>query len=232
MKLFMTWVMSAGLVVAAAAVNAQGAAPYGGARHIVGDPYGAVPDGAPVPGYGPMLLPPQEVYIVLRENGFSPLGTPQRRGMVYTIAVIGYGGDNGRLVIDARNGRIIQFMPAYRTGGNFEGDSAINYGPMGPGPMPPPSQVRGPPRPPLSIPRVANHTPPVPRPSPLAARPAAEATTPAAEAAKPAAEPAAQSAAVQAKPADAPAVTTGSVPAKPVPQIAPTREMPKVQGLD
>ena len=60
----------------------------------------------------PVLLPSTEVYAVLRENGFSPLGIPRLRGTVYTIAVIDRRGDDGRLVIDARDGRIIRFMPA------------------------------------------------------------------------------------------------------------------------
>ena len=53
---------------------------------------------------------------LLRESGFSPLGIPHQRGFVYTIAVIDRGGEDGRLVIDARNGRIIRFVPAYRHG--------------------------------------------------------------------------------------------------------------------
>ena len=69
---------------------------------------------------GPTLLPPQEVYTVVRDSGFSPLGIPQLRGLVYTISVIDRGGDDGRLVIDARTGRIIRFMPAYRMGDNSE----------------------------------------------------------------------------------------------------------------
>jgi hypothetical protein len=57
-------------------------------------------------------------------------------------------------------------------------------------------------------------------------------------AAKPAPEPAQQSAAVQGKPADAaqtvpPATAPAAVEAKPAtPQIQPTQEMPKAQGLD
>ncbi len=39
------------------------------------------------------LLPPQEVYTVVRESGFSPLGMPRQRGFVYTIAVIDRGGE-------------------------------------------------------------------------------------------------------------------------------------------
>ncbi len=97
-------------------------------------PYGGAPP-APPPGYnygaygagpGPALLPPQEVYAVLRDNGFSPLGVPHQRGFVYTIAVIDRSGEDGRLVIDARNGRIIRFVPAWGQGpyqGPYQGPS-------------------------------------------------------------------------------------------------------------
>ena len=65
------------------------------------------------------LLPPTEVYAILRENGFSPLGIPRQRGLFYMISVIDRRGDDGRLVIDARTGRIVRFVPAYRMGDNF-----------------------------------------------------------------------------------------------------------------
>jgi hypothetical protein len=161
MKLFTRWVMSAGLVLtAAAAANAQGLAPYGigGSRYApVSDiegpgPYAAMPPEAPGPRYGGpmpryggpmMLLPPQEVYAVVRESGFSPLGAPHQRGFVYIISVINRAGDDGRLVIDARSGRIIRFIPAYRMGDNFNEDLTATYGPVGP--LPPVSLMRGPP---------------------------------------------------------------------------------------
>jgi hypothetical protein len=245
MKLISGWVMTAGLVFTATAANAQVSAPYGSGRpHAtvvsdVGGPYAAMPrEASPGPGYGPTLLPPAEVYTVLRESGFSPLGIPRQRGYVYTIAVIDRGGDEGRLVIDARNGRIIRFMPAYRMGGNLNDDMMITYGPVGPGPQPPVGYVGGPPRPPLAVPRVASRTPAVPMPK------AAPSQTgePTPLAAKPAAEPAQRSAAApQAKPADAqaaaPAVAAApvAVEAKPAPpqvQLQPTQAMPQVQGLD
>src|SRR5215212_3850977 len=138
MKLFTGWVMSAGVVLASAAANAQVLAPY----DIDRPPYAVVSDlqgpysGIPQPGrYGPSLLPPQEVYTVLRESGFSPLGTPQRRGLVYTIAVIDRGGEDGRLVIDARTGRIMRFLPAYRMGDNLNDAMTTTYGPVGPQPV-------------------------------------------------------------------------------------------------
>ena len=232
MKLFTTWVVSAGLVLAATAADAQVLAPRGTgsagytAVSDVDGPYAAVPEGAPVPGYGPTLLPAPEVYTVLRENGFSPLGAPQLRGVVYTIAVMDRRGDDGRLVIDARNGRIVRFMPGYRRGGNPNDDLSMTDGSVGS--LPPVSQVRGAPRPPLSIPRVASRTPSVPMPKASPPR----AAEPAPLAAQPVPEPVQRSAATQPKPADAQAAIPPVVEAKPVPQIKPTQAMPKAQGLD
>ena len=168
MKLFTGWVMSAGLVFTAAAANAQVLVPYeiGRSPHeVVSDvdgPYAAMPPEAAGPRYGPTLLPAPEVYTIVRESGFSPLGIPQQRGLVYTISVIDRGGDDGRLVIDARTGRIIRFMPAYRMGDNLNDALTATYGPVGP--LPPISMTRGVPRPPASVPRVASRTPSVPLP--------------------------------------------------------------------
>jgi hypothetical protein len=247
MKLFTGWVISAGLVVAAGAANAQVLEPYEVGRSPyrvisdIGGPYAAMPPEAPMPGYGPRLLPPHEVYTVLRDGGFSPLGIPVRRGFVYTISVIDRGGDDGRLVIDARTGRILRFLPASRMGDNF--DDALTYGPPG---RPPAADVRGEPRPPRAAPKVASRTPGVPVPKPRAgeAKPLA-ATTPAVQPAQPAAvQPVQQSAAaVPANPADpqitgqvaAPAAAPAAVPAveaKPAPQILPTQDMPQAQGLE
>ena len=117
MKLFSGWVMSAGLVLVAGAANAQMLAPYDAGRSpyaAVSDidgPYAAMPPDEAPPRAGPMLLPAREVYTVVRENGFSPLGIPQQRGLFYTIAVIDRGGADGWLVIDARDGRIVRMMP-------------------------------------------------------------------------------------------------------------------------
>ena len=159
----------------------------------------------------------------------SDLVPVRQRGFVYTIAVIDRRGDDGRLVIDARTGRILRFMPAYyRMGDNPVEDMPAAYGPPG---APPISPIRGGPRPPAPIPHLASRTPssvPLPKASPphAAARPLAAA---------PPTEPARQqSAAVEAKPADAspaPAATVGQ--AKPAAQqILPTQPMPKVMGLD
>jgi hypothetical protein len=231
MKLFTGWVVAAGLVLAASGAQAQLLAPYETgtpsytAVSDVSGPYAAMPPEAPAARYGngPTLLPPTEVYTVVRESGFSPLGIPQQRGFFYMIAVVDRGGADGRLVIDARTGQIVRFMPGNRTGDNFNDDRTVNYGP--PGALPPMTTIRGVPRPPRSIPHVASRTVPMPKASPLAA--------------KPAPEPAQQSAAV-AKSAEAPAAplpaaapTVGQAkPAAPKPSIQPTQEMPQAQGLE
>jgi hypothetical protein len=239
MKLF-TGCLVAGLLVGAAGAQAQmqspnevGRSPYTSVSDF-GGPYAAARPENPAPqygpgphyGYGPRLLPPEEVYTVLRENGFSPLGIPRQRGFVYAIAVIDRSGESGRLIIDARDGRIVRFRPGYRIENNFDEDITGSNVPQEA--LPPPTHVRGEPRPPRSIPHVASRTVPVPKASPLANSQPANQPAPA-----PAQQ---QSAATQPKPAEAPAappaVTTGMVPAKPVAEIAPTKDLPKVQGLE
>lgn len=241
MKFFTGCVAAATLVLAAGVAQAQ--VPANGIARggmiAVSDfegPY-APGDAAPPPpprygqgyGYGsegrgpaPALLPSTEVYAVLRENGFSPLGIPRLRGSVYTIAVIDRRGDDGRLVIDARDGRILRFMPnadAYGMAPAYEEPAVAPYRPQSA--LPAPTMVRGgPPRPPAPIPHVASRTVPLPKAAPQ--RP----ETPVA-AVKPA-EPQ-QTAAVQPKPAEV-APTVGQ--AKPPATILPTQEMPAAQGLD
>jgi len=270
MKLFTGWVLAAGLALTATAASAQVAGPnrvsdftgpyvdgpYRGGPYYAPPPaefapppparYGYGPGyGAYGPGYAPAaLVPPHEVYNIIREAGFSPLGIPRQRGFIYTIAVIDRGGGDGRLVIDARSGRILRFVPAWQNGSPYEGGAwNSSYGP--PGPLPP-GYVRSDLKPPAPAPRVASRSVPVPKPNPLAAKPTAEPAKPAAaEAAKPAPEPVAsrpasapptqQAVATQVKPAEAApgtAGTTGQVQAKPAPAILPTQEMPKAQGLE
>lgn len=261
MKFFTGCVVAAALALAASAGYAQVPASGipGGGVIAVSDfdgPY-APPEAAPPPpprygygyGYGyeergpaPELLPSTEVYAVLRDNGFLPLGIPRLRGSVYTIAVIDRRGDNGRLVIDARDGRILRFMPAADAYGMAPAYHERAVGPHGPqSALPPPTVIRsGPPRPPASIPHVASRTVPLPKAAPrrgetpvVAAKPA-EPTAQQAQApqqAQPAqAQPTQQTAAVQAKPAEAAAPTVGQ--AKPAPTILPTQDMPAAQGLD
>jgi hypothetical protein len=248
MKFFTGCVAAATLALAATAAEAQVPAKglSGGTFVAVSDfdgPY-AQPEAPPRYGYGygyeergvgPALLPATEVYAVLRDNGFSPLGIPRLRGAVYTIAVIDRRGDDGRLVIDARDGRIIRFMPAadaYGMAPAYEEPQVAPYQPQSA--LLPPTMVRGgPPRPPASIPHVASRTVPLPRAAPHRAETPVTAAKPAEQTAQPA-QPAQQTAAVQAKPMEAapPAAASTVGQAKPAPTILPTQEMPAAQGLD
>jgi hypothetical protein len=242
MKLF-TGSLAAGLVLLAVGAQAQVPGRYTAASDVEA-PYAMAPRPVPGPayvpgsshvpgpsyeagpryGYSPGLLPSTEVYSVLRDNGFSPLGIPRLRGFVYTIAAIDRDGADGRLIIDARNGRIIRFMPAYRMGDNYYEDQSALGGPSAA--QPPqvhqaPDHVQAAPQPPRPAPHMASRTVPMPKANPLAAKPA---TAPIKQAAAPAPKPAEV-------PAAAP-VTTGAAPAKPAPQIAPTQDMPSMQGLE
>jgi len=242
MKRFAGWALVAGLMLAGSAANAQMLVPYRGVSDFDGPyerPYGAVPP-APPPvynygGYGQSLLPPQEVYAVLRDNGFSPLGVPHQRGFVYTIAAIDRSGQDGRLVIDARNGRILRFVPAYGYGYGGPAPYGENLGaeqmsaPGSDTAMPPPTVIRGVPRPPASVPHVASRAVPMPAPKPQqsAAIEARPATPPVPAASTPPAAPAPSQANASPPPSTA---TVGE--AKPAPVIRPTQQMPAAQGLD
>lgn len=235
MKLLAGCVVAAGLALASWPANAQPPAadgagrslyrtvsdfegPYGGLP-LAPPPYGAPPPydappvyDAPTPyGYAPELMMPHEVYVVLRENGFQPLGIPHRQGYLYAISAMDPDGEDGRVLIDGRNGRILRFAPAAWMG-RLHDEPAGPYGAQAA--LPPPTVIRSGLRPPAPIPHVASRPVPIPAPKP------------------------AETVAVQPPPhisaAAPPPMTTGTVgEAKPPqPAIRPTQEMPPVQGLD
>jgi hypothetical protein len=243
---FFTGSLVAGLVLLAGSAQAQGPGRYMAASDV-GSPYVVGPrvvvpppyEAGPRYGYGPSLLPSTEVYAVLRDNGFSPLGIPRLRGFVYTIAALDRDGSGGRLVIDARDGRILRFVPRRWGSDNFYEEQSMLRAPL-PGPVSPPQPQAPTPQaqPPQaqspqahgtdqsaarpSRPQVATRAVPMPKASPIAAKPVAPAPV------QQAAAPAPKSAEAQAA---APAATD-AVAAKPAPSIAPTEEMPKAQGLE
>jgi hypothetical protein len=225
---------------------------YGMASDLDPPPYAAMPQELPDlppppriygPRYGdrsydapviaPTLLPPAAVYGILRSSGYSPLGGPQQRGPVYTISVISPDGDDGRLVIDARSGRILRFLPAYRMGDRMSEEITVSYGPAGA--LPPLGSLQSPPRPPVAVPRVASRTPGVPLPKPMPARAVATPSQPVA-ADKPAkSKPADAQASIQppAEPAAVPAMPTAVIEATPaIPATPSPQDMPPVQTLE
>jgi hypothetical protein len=203
------------------------------------------------------VLPPYQVATIVRSSGYVPLGPVARRGWVYTMAAAGPRGIEGRLVIDARTGRIMRFVPALAVGEN------IAYGPP-PGPPLYQQDYRRAPRPPAPVPRTAQGSTqgsahgvapkvasrvPANAPAP-AATPADSSEAPKAVAASAAQHPAsgsptAERAPVAAAPLDKtaevrPGATVGAAAAPPpaAPATAstlklwPTQAMPPVQPLD
>jgi hypothetical protein len=263
MKVVMGCLASAGLLLASGVAQAQALPPMRGdvAPPVrvsdVGGPYAAMPPAEyaePRPygvlrrGYDLAVLPLREVYSILREAGFSALGMPQQRGLIYTVAAIDLDGEDGRLVIDARSGRILRFIPAYRMGDRMSEEIDTRYGPQGAVPTLP--QYR---RPPFTAgtatpaPKVASRTTTVPlpkRPPVRAVAAPAKPVTPAETkpvAVKPpetppAAAPVQQSAVTEQKPAETKAPeTTGTAPATPAaPEkkdaVAPTVAAPATEA--
>ncbi|ABD86333.1 hypothetical protein [Rhodopseudomonas palustris] len=211
MKRCVGWAISTGLLLSAGAAGAQGIPPDQARAGVILVSDFDGPSGFPRRGYAAELLPPGEVYAVLRDAGFAPLGTPRLRGVFYSVAATDLDGADGRVLIDGRSGRIIRFIPADAD------DSFARYDPVRP--VPSFREVR-PPRPPLPVPRVAsrNSTAPLPRPAPPPI------------AAQPLPAPAQQTAAVP-KPAETPPAAP-AVEAKPSATIQPTQQMPPVQGLE
>ena len=246
MKLFIGWVATSGVLLTAAAADAQVLVPYriGAAPMVVSDvggPYAAMPPGDYAPRYAPAVLPPRAIDAMAREMGFQPLGAPQQRGVVYTLSAINIDGEDGRLVIDARSGRILRFMPAYRMGDRMGEEVVTNYGPAGAMPELPQYRRAPPAVGPAVGPRVASRSPtavPLPKKAPARAvatpakpvtPPVAVAVPPAAPAAAPAA-PAEQQAVVQPKPDDVRVIPLTPAAAATPPAAAPSVAAPAVEA--
>ncbi len=80
------------------------------------------------------MIPPVQVVAVLRSSGYSPLGQMTQRGWIYTVAALDPNGEDGRLIIDARTGRIMRFIPAMEVDARLSDRMAMAYGPPGPPP--------------------------------------------------------------------------------------------------
>jgi hypothetical protein len=249
MKFVVGSMMSAAVLMAGAAhgqalVPLRGDVPAVVRASDVGGPYG-VPVYGPPPrayeeplpsraygvlrsGYSMAVLPLREVYAIVREAGFSLLGMPQQRGQVYTVAAVDQNGEDGRLVIDARSGQIIRFLPAY---GLREGARAEVFVRDEPAAAPILPQYRRPPfaaAPAAAGPKLASRTSNVPTPKRAPTRAVAAPAQPVAAnvakpvavapAAEPAAAPVQQSAVTEPKVTEPkvieakPAETTGAAP--------------------
>jgi hypothetical protein len=62
------------------------------------------------PGYS-SPLPPQEVMAIVRSTGLQPLGRPERQGPTYGVRALNRAGQEVRVIVDARMGRILKVIP-------------------------------------------------------------------------------------------------------------------------
>lgn len=173
------------------------------------------------------IVPPREAIRMLRSTGYTVLSRPRPAGLVlYSIAVITPRGDDGRIYMDIRDGRLVRFVPGYALTPRTDADIDLAYNP----PSPPPAAPRKPAKPKAaSLPPAATTgparsmtkqaAPKLPEIKPAETKPA---QTPPAPAPVAAAAPAPQTTGVATKPAEA----------KPPVVIQPTQEMPAVQGLE
>jgi len=66
--------------------------------------------GTVYPGDG-MILPPYEVAAIVRSTGLEPLGRPVRQGQAYAVRAVDEAGEEVRVIVDARLGRIVKVIP-------------------------------------------------------------------------------------------------------------------------
>ena len=190
-------------------------------------PYAAAPV---VDFVDPLWVPPRAVMRMLRSAGYEILSRPRVRGVLYSMAVVTPDGEDGRIFMDARDGRLVRFVPGFALSNRTEDDVEFAYNPPAP-PLNPPAPPLGasPRKPPPSAPKVASRPPATTGIAPSSTKQAAPkpgetrpAQSPAQSAPVTAAAPPPQTQAIATKPAEL----------KPPVVIQPTQEMPSVLGLE
>ncbi len=183
-------------------------------------PYAAVP----VDVIDPLWVPPRAVMRMLRSAGYEILSRPRVRGVLYSIAVVTPDGEDGRVFMDARDGRLVRFVPGFALSSRTEQDVEFTYNPPGP---PPPLPGAAPRKPP-STPQTASRAPSTTGVAPNSARPqSAPKVQPGPKPAETTASPPPQTQAIATRPAEA-----KPAEAKPPVVLQPTRELPAVLGLE
>lgn len=193
------------------------------------------------------VLPPYQVVTILRTTGYAPLGPVARRGWIYTLAALDPNGDDGRLIIDARTGRVMRFIPAMAVDERLNARLDEVYGPPAPPPVVTASgyetrrgsllDLRRSPRPPTPVPHAARRPAPkaASRSQPPAAAPQARQPVTAAPAAAQAKPPAAPRTAESQPATVGAAAASAPQPSPSAPstlKLWPTQAMPEVQPLE
>ena len=193
-------------------------------------PYAA----APADAVDPLWVPPRAVMRMLRSTGYEILSQPRLRGVLYSIAVVRPDGEDGRLFMDARDGRLVRFVPGFALSSRTEEDVELAYNPpssppnLRPTPPPGSPPVASPRKPPLSAPKTASRTPATTGVAPNSDRlQGAPKAPPAPKPTEPTAAPPPQTQAVATRPAN-----PKPADAKPPVVLQPTQELPAVLGLE
>jgi hypothetical protein len=61
--------------------------------------------------FGFAALPPHQIVAIVRSTGLDPLSRPARQGPVYVLRAADRAGQEVRVIVDARMGRIIKVVP-------------------------------------------------------------------------------------------------------------------------
>jgi hypothetical protein len=236
-RFILKWVSMWFAVCAATAGHAQTYAQTWVADEIRPEPYS--PEAAVIVGrgaYPPVEmrrsgvyddgLHPLEIIRIIRSTGYEPLGPPVRRRWVYTISAINSKGDDGRVVLDARTGQIVRFIPA-----EVSNDDMIGaYGPPGMPPVPEKANARTSLRPPLPVPHVTSRAPAAKsEPRTVGVAPTSQ---PGTAQSKPVDAKSSETKSQEAKVSDVKASEVRAPEPKPPLQLQPTQDMPAAQGLD
>jgi hypothetical protein len=121
---------------------------------------GAVPAGAePVrlaQTFAADVIPPYEVFTIIRSAGLRPLGRPQYRGRYYVVHAVAPRGEEVRVVVDAYAARVVSIRPLDRYATpEYGAPPAYRRYESGPPPAPGPRVIEAEPRylPPAPVPR-------------------------------------------------------------------------------
>jgi hypothetical protein len=117
-----TGLLALGITAAGAVDVQQLPPPYPGAVY----PGAVYPGAAYPPGYA-VGVPPYEVVAIVRSVGLEPLTRPFRNGPAYVLRAVDPAGQEVRVIVDARVGRIMRVVPLMGPGPRY-GFAPAPYG--------------------------------------------------------------------------------------------------------
>jgi hypothetical protein len=107
------------------------------------------------------VIPPYEVFTIIRSAGLRPLGRPHYRGRFYVVHAVAPRGEEVRVVVDAYAARVVSIRPLDRYATPEYGAPPAYRYESGPPPAPGSRMIEAEPR----------HVPPAPVPRPHASDP-------------------------------------------------------------